>query len=263
MSLTRANRNFPAKVGRRVPPACSFHQCAVIENVTSNLSSILHPPSSLAAALPRHVRPALSLREEGFGACQRNRLLRSQVVGRTFQALPSPSQAKRRTPGRRRLNPCMNLQLKTSKPQNTVKASRPPIYSRRADDFSLSPGKRAGVWASVNPINSLTARVVRLSYCAKHSFCLTGRESMMLASKSLAHCAAKPRIVPVPRRSEFIPLQSRTFQPCKTSRTTEAAQVQADSSPPLRPVLGLENTRSAPLEIQSAPKKGIYFKKTC
>jgi hypothetical protein len=105
MSLTCANQNFPDNAHQPSTPI---------------------PSSNFA-------RPALSLREEGFGAFQKHRLLRSQVVGRTIKAPPSPSQAKRRT-----------------------------------------------------------ARIVRLSYCARPSLCLTGRESMMLAEPRLAHWATEP-----------------------------------------------------------------------
>jgi hypothetical protein len=193
MSLTRAKRNFPANVERRVSPALS----AVVSESVGKLSSLRslralllnqpslrdsEPPPSLpgvetpgyfrevppglrcatetlnfrmALGLVSHqpsahvpsshnARPALSLREEGFGAFRHHRLLRSQVVGRTIKAPPSPSQARRRN-----------------------------------------------------------ARIVRLSYCAGSCLCLTVCEPMMLASPPLAHWAIEPHSACAPARGIY------------------------------------------------------------
>src|SRR5579859_2020572 len=122
MSLTRATCNLPDGIVRQF---CQNHQ-----------------PSALIPS-SRHLCPALSLREEDSGAFRHHRLLRSQVVGRTNKAPPSPSQARRWNTGRRRLNPCMNLRLKTSIPQNAVIATRAPMYSQPADDLSLSLDRKS------------------------------------------------------------------------------------------------------------------------
>lgn len=80
MSLTRINRNFFPKVGRRVPPALSPRQRPSTENPPPPASD--QPSTPIPSSVCIH--PALSLREEGFGALQINRLLRSQVVGRNI-----------------------------------------------------------------------------------------------------------------------------------------------------------------------------------